>query len=471
MSDHSLSPDSSTWPKDPFQLLGVARDVSERDLRKAYLHLVRSYKPEHAPLEFRLIRQAYETAQNYQKFAQTWDEPTEDLFINKVIVSTPTVSPLAPGPDFWEQACQGQIEEAYRGLVDLASRTPSGEETYLQLYWLLVHLPKLDSARGPIDWLIRGLTAIKSDDTKGRLRELLNREFSASPKQAIAERVSALFAPGTPLVLVQDVTRTRWKVARAQKQWELITADIANLRVWVPEVDEVAWVRLLIASAANLAWAEDSAGGRFQNAVREIEQLLIHHHRGLAEELDLVEYIQAVMAGLIQLGFRSDAVSTIYPVLSIAWDDHGPEYRTRVRTYFRQIASDPKGALRMLDRVRTEAPAALGRLCELLGGFGFEQFESSQLALDTTHIIATIKEFLMFTPWSDYLSFRVRLIDFCLRERISPSLTGMVVEQEPGYELAENISLGQTILDDWALRHVYRACELDAVDPSNEIAI
>lgn len=52
MSKHTLPPDPSSWPDNPFELLGVAHGVSPRELRKAYLHLFRRYKPEHAPEEF-----------------------------------------------------------------------------------------------------------------------------------------------------------------------------------------------------------------------------------------------------------------------------------------------------------------------------------------------------------------------------------------------------------------------------------
>ena len=63
MSDHLLPDDPSTWPRDPFRLLGVARGASERELRKAYHALIRKFKPEHAPEAFRRIRDAYEMAQ------------------------------------------------------------------------------------------------------------------------------------------------------------------------------------------------------------------------------------------------------------------------------------------------------------------------------------------------------------------------------------------------------------------------
>ena len=67
MSEHSLPPDPSSWPSDPFRLLGVTPGVSARDLRKAYLALIRSYKPEHSPEEFKRIREAYESALPWAK--------------------------------------------------------------------------------------------------------------------------------------------------------------------------------------------------------------------------------------------------------------------------------------------------------------------------------------------------------------------------------------------------------------------
>ena len=59
MSDE-LPNDIGRWPKDPFKLLGVPFDVTPRDLKRAYTRRIRTYKPEHAPEEFRRIREAYD---------------------------------------------------------------------------------------------------------------------------------------------------------------------------------------------------------------------------------------------------------------------------------------------------------------------------------------------------------------------------------------------------------------------------
>ena len=53
MSVPDLSPDPASWPQDPYRLMGVRPGVSPRDLKRAYHALIRRYKPEHAPEEFR----------------------------------------------------------------------------------------------------------------------------------------------------------------------------------------------------------------------------------------------------------------------------------------------------------------------------------------------------------------------------------------------------------------------------------
>src|SRR4051812_35481070 len=57
-----LPDDPRYWPRDPFELLGVAAGASETELKRAYTRLIRRFKPEHSPEQFRLVREAYEAA-------------------------------------------------------------------------------------------------------------------------------------------------------------------------------------------------------------------------------------------------------------------------------------------------------------------------------------------------------------------------------------------------------------------------
>ena len=60
MSDRRLPENLDQWPNDPFSLLGVNHASNRREVRRAYAQLIRIYKPEHFPEQFRRIRDAYE---------------------------------------------------------------------------------------------------------------------------------------------------------------------------------------------------------------------------------------------------------------------------------------------------------------------------------------------------------------------------------------------------------------------------
>jgi len=62
VSGRNLPDDVSLWPTNPYELLGVSPHNDARVARRAYLGLVRRFKPEHAPEQFKRIREAYDEA-------------------------------------------------------------------------------------------------------------------------------------------------------------------------------------------------------------------------------------------------------------------------------------------------------------------------------------------------------------------------------------------------------------------------
>ena len=51
----------------PYQILQVAADADDEEIRKAYLDQLRNYPPEHYPERFRQIREAFELLGNKRK--------------------------------------------------------------------------------------------------------------------------------------------------------------------------------------------------------------------------------------------------------------------------------------------------------------------------------------------------------------------------------------------------------------------
>jgi hypothetical protein len=190
MSDHHLPDDLKRWPADPYQLLGVAPGCSPRDLRRAYTQLIRIFKPEQHPDEFRRIREAYEAALRGAEFApltpaEPWPERPQD--------DAPP-APAAPSADaeldqLWEQAIAGDAAGAYRKLVEWQERYPGRAGGLLRLYWLLALAPELDATHRPADWLFAGLW---ENGLSGPLWELCRRELTDDPEAALGDRCADL---------------------------------------------------------------------------------------------------------------------------------------------------------------------------------------------------------------------------------------------------------------------------------------
>lgn len=74
---------STTLPvsDNPFEVLGVARDVSDKDLKKRYFQLLRQYPPETNPEEFNRVQHAYDELKDPQARASWSDakEPYENV--------------------------------------------------------------------------------------------------------------------------------------------------------------------------------------------------------------------------------------------------------------------------------------------------------------------------------------------------------------------------------------------------------
>jgi DnaJ domain len=90
MSEHPLPEDPADWPKNCYDLLGVTGGMQPRDLRRAYNRLIRIYKPEQYPEQFRRIREAYESLLRMAEWFGNFEEaPTESPS-----VSEPEIQPV-----------------------------------------------------------------------------------------------------------------------------------------------------------------------------------------------------------------------------------------------------------------------------------------------------------------------------------------------------------------------------------------
>jgi DnaJ domain len=283
MSAPELPDDPARWPQNPYDLLGVRPGVAAKDVRRAYARLIRTYKPEQHPEQFRRIREAYEAVLQHLEwfgFMQAQQEPPETEPPGEPISTRPTAAPSteeaagAPAAEptrprspqemiheAWQQAVAGDAAAAYQRLTGLRAANPTVEAVYAPLYWLLALAPELDPGCSPRDWLVDGLLAT---GLSGRLRELYRREVADDPSEALGTRFERLLASPGPAAVLADLLEGRWQVAGRLQDWRVIRLDVDAQRGRFLREDEDLWSRLLLAAVDQLAWGDDEAGRRWR---------------------------------------------------------------------------------------------------------------------------------------------------------------------------------------------------------------
>jgi hypothetical protein len=478
MNEHTLPDDLSLWPGNPFDLLGVAPGVSERDLRRAYARLIRTYKPEQSPEHFRRIREAYEAVRDLAPFFATLEAPVDSPDLPAESPPAGQSAPPAPEADHpsepvserlqrpslppsfeeeldeaWNWAVEGDEARAYARLLDLQLRYPSRSETCLRLHCLLSIAPELDPRRAPCDFLVQGL---RLTGGSGPCHELYDREITDNPGEALTERFAGLMNTTTQPGLLATFVRWRWSAAGRQKRFEVIAHDLAGLRARLAVEQDEIWLRLLSFAADQLAWASPATGNApLSECLLEIARLA-HLQLRCADIFDRLESLEHIAAGWHTLMQKGTVPADFLELLSRFWTRPFAEIRRSVMALLAAVSTENNVWLAYLDRVRQVSPHVLSLFDRMLDSYQWT-LDPDEDDRDPEELTVLARHFLQEHGGLGYSTLRPRLLAFCLRERIDPevvaqpALSQIVVLPEARL---------QQLVNDRPLRHVYRACIL-----------
>lgn len=482
MSEHHLPDDVRRWPRDPYQVLGIAPRCDPNTARKAYTRLIRRYKPEQFPEQFRLVREAYDSVKRDTQFYSTIALPADTSAEDAVVAETATgengdavsSEPIAaeaqpkwaPRPDelqtLWDMACDGSAEEAYRRLREMYQINPNGSELPLRLHALLLAMPELDLRNTPCDWLVRGMA---HEVAWGPCRQLYRREIEDRPEEVLTDRFLGLIDAATSTGTTAEYLGWRWDSLLRLQRLELITDDLERARSRLEPEDEVAWVRLLLRAADYLAWHPPGPdGGRRLPGVRhgvrpsadEFDTLCdtiephVHVHAVLQEELSRLDFLRDLSRGWLQVRrfLRADGLHepALLGVVPMTWTSPF-EHRHRILASCREVTDDPHTALADLDQVHRYAPLIAAHLGQTLGWVSYVADPR-----DPADVQAALSDCLLglFQPLGDqdYSLYRQHLLELCLTEAVAPE---WIV---PALGPQGTSPACQMILDDWPLRTV-----------------
>lgn len=472
MSD--LPDDVRRWPSDPFKLLGVPRNVPPLELKRAYTRLIRAFKPEHAPEEFRRIRQAYEAARQITELHSAFQQnpPPEPASESKraaeaEIVREPTES-AAPRraarvksleeqlDDCWQWAVDGDELKAYRVLEQLHVQAPHDSRIAIRLYWLLTLSPQIDPVRSSCDWLVAGL---RRTGFSGPLRELYRRELAANPGEALSHRCAEIIAALGTSGGLSELVEWRWDAFPAIEQAaELISADLARLREWFLSHDEAAWPRLVFSAMDRVAFIDTFAAREVLIRCERDLKSLAHLHLRLAPAFDRYELLQEIVAKSRMLKKETTGHEEFLNVMRLAWNSSIQETREPLLHYLRTIASQPAWALKKFDAILELASALLIQFAKTLQTLEAvsEPAEDSRTLDELRQLVLS---FARDTPAAKYSEWRPLLLDFCLREVIMPQQVADALVDQREFQLTPDLHLSQAVSSDLPLIcvcHAYR---------------
>lgn len=471
MSEHSLPDDVSQWPDDPNELLGVTYGMSPRDLRRAYNRLIRIYKPEQFPEQFRRIREAYEyllrIAELFASPTEASDAPPADA---PLILPTPQQPPsekeseewIADSPQLieenlearrtrspdeewdarWDEAIAGSPDAAYERLSQMTQQYAGRTELYLRLYWLRTLFPEVDARRVPSDWLVQGLLAT---GFAGPLRELYREEVANDPAEALTERYGRLLDAPLSAALLADLIEWRLHAAVRLERWSALADDVQRLRGRFGLEEDHLWLRLLFGLCDVLAWKVDAEA----TALFAVCRAEIDRNQHLAQKLSFLfdrhDLLISASAGWHDLILFSRIPAPLLRLLADSWSRPFAEVRASLLEILDWMTEAPGICLDHFDTMHKRAPTRLALFGELL-----DQFEQSlqieQERDDRSDVARTFLAQLM----THYSGERNRLLMFCLREDIAPEEIAAVASED----------WASTINADWPLRYVCRACRL-----------
>ncbi len=480
MSESSLPDDLARWPDDPYAILGVSPSVTPKDLKRTYTKLIRVYKPELRPEEFRRIREAYEQVLRHVEWISQLGIRIETDGDEQEPASSPDqaaqpspegVEPSAsdgeprhvrPAPQptnskeerlraIWDLACSGAEEQAYQRLVEMHLAHGATPDVALRCYWLLSLTPELDSTRQPCDWLEQGLA---TGGWYGPLGMLYHQELATSDEEVISERPARIFRLPGPVWLISTLVNTRWRAAfRLRRPLEIIAADLPVLEKSVLAGDEAAWLQLCSLGIEVLAWENTPAAAAICGKLRKWIEDANHLHSQCSHVLDRLDLLAATIPAWHKL--NPDA-GDLKELVAQGWVLPGDELRGPLLKFAAKVVSRPTESLDYFTRLGESNPQILFRLASLVMEVR-PYIPPPPESRSDEFVERLVEDFVLSTPWYHFTKWRPRLVEFCLQEAISIDQFVEAIGEAPRFQLTATLHLREAILKDWAVRCV---CDL-----------
>jgi curved DNA-binding protein CbpA len=415
-----LSENLDEWPTDHLELLGVEKGADKKTLKRAYTRLIRRFKPDHFPDQFRRIREAYdeiledlERETFFAQFNESPDEEEGDGLNDDELKQAEEVSDESI--ELWRLAVSGKMEEAINGFKKLFNEDPQAEVA-LKLYWLL----KL-SKKGAKE-LIDCLTASLEKDFDYRTANLLFSEMDKQPELLLNDDFLTLIkniSSDNTQSILPFVTK-RWDVAFERKNFVLMVEDVEYLRKVLTLASEEDWTVLLLTLHKYISFAD---GAEIETALKkyhqEVESVAVSAGGYLDQELDQYEFLRAIRK-IVRKGQADHIPAEWKEILAIYWTGNEKKYRHKLLKEMVEWCIDPIRALATFDALSYDCRSLFfAQIKRIVYSFSITQGPYIFIN-DEEKTKLSCSEYLRNRENLRYPLEKENLLHFCLNEDVPP---------------------------------------------------
>lgn len=422
-----LPENMADWPKDPLELLGVNSPTDEKSLKRAYMRLIRQFRPEHAPEEFCRIREAYELARALAPmgFGECHNQPPQsrELASEDFDTSTSAHAEMVElaGPDLWSMFRDGDAWNARRQMESLHELNPLDVQVMAKLYWMRKLDPE-DNSQSIIRWLIG---VAQKSGFFGQAWFLLMNELKANPALALGDDVTRLVAIAPDISYLMQLLEIRWQEAIRCERFTLLRDDLANMEDRLSFQDETTWAevmlrvgRMLLTCSTDDVLLEEQciALCRLQN-----EGILPPH---------LSSSLKHVLALRELKKQQPNVVERLMPIFVAC---ELPSADTFQWTQLDDWSHHPCDALSELELLASDSPFVFQSLWNALKHALDDLPDSQQYGLEPVvqEFVRDLASLSMGADTAIAAVFRLRVLKFCVRENICVShLSALLGEVE-----------------------------------------
>ncbi len=475
MGELTLPDDPAEWPEDPFALLGLTTDCDKSALRKAYSRLIKDYKPEQFPTEFRKIRDAYEAVQSFLQFRASvgpWSSKSEthstDVGGAGLTDSSSRQVPSA-GPSqvlsAWDKARDGDEAGAYAQLRSALTESPGEEDICVRLYWLLLLNPGLDHGRTPLDWVD---TSLQHGMWTRRIAGLLSQHARMRPSDAVGERYEKYLKLAVEPNHMLNILNCRWRAAGQLGHWQVVIQDLRAFRQRTVDQPH-AWGQALVLAMDHVVWDTHPDAAQCQRMVKQEMAQLKDVELAFSDEFDRLEFLQELAAETRRLNSLSSEWRPLTQLLTQAANQSFEEVR-RALLFFLQdkLQQQPPSILNYLLRLaKFSEPVFVGLSAIIKRVYA----NSSAMHQPDPDLAVLRQRFEMSSRglnFADYETLRQDIFVFCVQEYVLPPAVAACLEfnQVP---VDRGVSLADVIEGDEILLLSVLACNGFWSDPQPQI--